>query len=158
MTDDKMFKQAHDTFKTMCKALDADDWHYEKNEDELKITCTAQGEDLPIPIVIRVNPDKALVSVYSYLPFAIPEDRRREMAVAIARANNGLTDGSFDYNYSDGTVLFRVTTSIFDSIISANTLKYMVLCACHTVDNYNDKFLMVAKSEMTCDEVAKFIE
>lgn len=80
------------------------------------------------------------------------------MAVAIARANNGLTDGSFDYNYSDGTVLFRVTTSIFDSIISANALKYMVLCACHTVDNYNDKFLMVAKSEMTCDEVAKFIE
>lgn len=158
MADKKELKQAKSAFDSLCEALDADGWHYEKNEEEMMITCSARGEDLPIAIRIHVDADKALVSLYSQLPFSIAEDRRREMAVAVAKANNGMVDGCFDYNYSDGSIIFRITTSIRESLISGNALKYLVYCACSTVDNYNDKFLMSAKSKMTCDEVAKFID
>ncbi len=157
MTDKKQLKQAKITFTALCNALDSDDWNYEKDESKLTIRCGAQGDDLPIPIKIHVDADKYLVVLYSQLPFSVSEDRRREMAVAVAQANNGMIDGCFDYDYSDGNILFRITTSIRDSLISEEALKYLIYCACSTVDNYNDKFLMVAKSKMTCDEVAKFI-
>lgn len=157
MADTKQLKQAQAVFNALCKALDSDGWRYEKDEEEMTIRCGAQGEDLPMAIRIQVDADRALVSLYSQLPFTIAEDRRREMAVAVAQANNGMIDGCFDYDYSNGSIMFRITTSIRDSLIGENALKYLVYCACSTVDHYNDKFLMAAKSEMTCDEIAKFI-
>ena len=157
MADTKQLKQAQAVFHALCKFLDSDDWHYERDEEEMMIKCRAQGEDLPIAIRLQVDADRALVSLYSQLPFTIAEDRRREMAVAVAQANNCMVDGCFDYDYSNGSIIFRITTSIRDSLIGETALKYLVYCACGTVDHYNDKFLMAAKSEMTCDEIAKFI-
>ena len=157
MSDNKELKQAQTVFNSLCKALDSDGWHYEKDEERMMIKCGAQGEDLPIAIRIHVDADRALVILCSQLPFVIAEGRRREMAVAIAQANNGMIDGCFDYDYFDGNIIFRITTSIRESLISEKALQYLIYCACSTVDNYNDKFLMVAKSEMTCDEIAKFI-
>lgn len=158
MADKNQLKQARSAFESLCRALDSDGWKYEKDADNMKIKCGAQGDDLPIPIRIYVDADKSLISLYSQLPFTVSENRRREMAVAVAQANNGMVDGCFDYDYSDGTIIFRITVSIRESLISEKALKYMVYCACSTVDDYNDKFLMVAKNDMTCDEVAKFIE
>ena len=158
MMDNKNLKQARAAFVSLCNVLDADEWHYEKDADEMEIDCTAQGDDLPIPIRIRVDGERLLVSLYSRLPFTVSEDRRREMAVAVSRANYNMVDGSFDYDISNGYILFRITGSIRKSLIGENALRYLVYCACNTVDNYNDKFLMVAKSAMTCDEVAQFID
>lgn len=158
MADNRELKQARAAFDSLCKALDSDGWHYSKDEDEMTINCGAQGEDLPIEIMISVDADRALVTLLSEMPFAVSESRRREMAVAVAQANNGMVDGSFDYNYSNGKILFRITTSIRESLIGERALQYIVYCACSTIDKYNDKFLMVAKNDMTCDEVAKFIE
>ena len=80
MADTKQLKQAQAVFHSLCKFLDSDDWHYEKDEEEMMIKCRAQGEDLPIAIRLQVDADRALVSLYSELPFTIAEDRRREMA------------------------------------------------------------------------------
>lgn len=158
MADNRELRQARAAFDALCNALDADGWHYEKDEEDMSINCGAQGEDLPIEIMISVNADRALVTLLSEMPFKAPESRRREMAVAVARANDGMVDGSFDYDYSGGTILFRITTSIRESLIGERALQYIVYCACNTIDRYNDKFLMVAKNDMTCDEVAEFIQ
>ncbi|HIS35795.1 TPA: hypothetical protein IAC10_04100, partial [Candidatus Scatousia excrementigallinarum] len=39
-----------------------------------------------------------------------------------------------------------------DSLISEDLLLYMVACACYTVDDYNDKLLMVAKGMLPIDQ------
>lgn len=158
MAETRDIRQAQAAFKSLCKALDSDGWHYDKDETALMIECGAQGEDLEIDVRINVDADKLLVSLFSQLPFNVAEDRRREMAVAVAKANNGMIDGSFDYDYNTGAIIFRITVSIRESLISENALKYMVYCACSTVDHYNDKFLIVAKNNMTCKEVAEFIK
>lgn len=157
MADARELKQAQAAFKTMCNALDKAGWEYDKDEEEMDIGCGACGEDLPIPVRIHVDAERELVVLYSHMPFSVPEDRRRELAVAVAQANNGMVDGSFDYDYANGNILFRITVSICESLISEKALMYMVYCACSTVDAYNDKFLIVAKNSMTCDEVAEFI-
>ena len=77
MADKKELRQAQTVFNSLCKALDSDGWHYEKDEEEMMIKCGAQGEDVPIAMIINVDADEAMVSLYSQLQFAIAEDSRR---------------------------------------------------------------------------------
>ena len=157
MSEEKELKQAQAVYKALCDMLDDHNWHYEKNDSELSIYCGARGDDLPIELRIRVEVKRKLVTLLSQIPFDVPENRRNAMAVAVSEANNGMVDGDFDYNYLTGKIIFRMTTSFLDSLIGKDLFEYMLSCACYTIDEYNDKFLMVAMKEMSVDQVLKFI-
>ena len=73
-------------------------------------------------------------------------------------ANYGMVDGCFDYDYLNGVIIFRLTSSYRESLIGKDMLGYMLMCSCHTIDDYNDKFLSVAKNSMTIDEIVEFIK
>lgn len=147
--------QARDAYTKICAMLDANKWHYDKDADNLSIKCGATGNDLPIDIRIQVDPDKQLVTLLSQMPYSVPEDDRVLMAVAVCAANYNMVDGSFDYNLSNGNIIFRMTTSIRESIISKDVFEYMLFVSCSTVDEYNDKFLMLIKKAMTLEEFMK---
>ena len=155
MLDEKKLKQAQLHYSTLCKMLDANEWRYTKYEDDFTIKTGAKGEDIPIDYIVRIDPERMIASFISWLPFNIPEDKRTEGAVAVAVANNGLCDGSFDYNIADGEIMFRLTACYRGSILGEELFDYMVICGAKTVDDYNDKFLMLAKGMLSLE---KFIE
>lgn len=158
MSEEKDMKQAKAVFKALCAMLDEHDWHYDKFEEDLTIKSGAQGDDLPIDINIEVDRQRQLVSLMSYMPFTVPESRRTALAVAVSQANNSMVDGSFDYDYLSGRIVFRITSSYRESLIGKGLFAYMLSCACYTVDEYNDKFLVVAKNEMSVEEILDYIK
>lgn len=158
MPEEKKMKRAQTVYATLCEMLDEQDWRYTKNEERLSISCVAQGDDLPIEIRIDVDAERSLVTLLSQMPFAVAEERRTALAIAVSQANNGLVDGSFDYDYINGRIFFRLTSSYLDSLIGKDMLNYMLMCSCATIDEYNDKFLMVAKSTMSNEEILDFIK
>lgn len=147
--------KAKETYVQLCKMFDNLGWCYEKMEDDLTIKSGVKGEDLPIEFVMRVNPRNELVSFISWMPFEIDESKRIDMALATCVANYGLADGSFDYDVTDGTVLFRLTSSYKGSVLSEELFEYMLMLSVSTVDQYNDKFFMISKGVMT---VQQFME
>lgn len=157
MADEKQLKQAQAAFQALCEMMEEKGWHYEKDAENLLISCGAQGEDLPMQIRIEVDVERQLIMLLSQLPFVIPEDKRTALAVAVSAANNGMIDGSFDYDCLSGDIIFRMTLSFRDSLIGKDAFEYMLLCSCFTIDRYNDKFLMVAKNDMSCEEILNFI-
>lgn len=157
MADEKEIRQAKAAYDTLCEMLKAEDWHYKSDDDNFTITCGARGEDLPIEVCIRVDPERLIVTLLSHMPFSIPEDKRVAIALAVSAVNYALVDGSFDYNIVDGTLLFRMTSSYRESLISTDMFKYMLYVSCKTVDDYNDKFLMVIKEKMSLEDLLKFI-
>ena len=158
MSEEKKLKQAQTVYATLCEMLDEHDWHYEKDEERLSISCGAQGDDLPIEIRINVDAERSLVTLLSQMPFVVAEDHRTALAIAVSQANNGMVDGDFDYDYINGRIIFRLTSSYLDSLIGKDMLNYMLMCSCVTIDEYNDKFLMVAKSTMSNEEILDFIK
>jgi hypothetical protein len=89
------------------------------------------------------------------MPFNMPEDKRIDGALAICAANFGLIDGSFDYDLSDGQIVFRLTSSYRESLLSEELFKYMVMVSAGTIDKYNDRLFMLAKDMITLE---KFLE
>ena len=154
MTIDKI-SSAKNTFATLCSMLDNNEWKYEKDEENLCIDCGAQGEDLPIPIKIRIDAERQIILLLSLIPFSVNEDKRMETAVAVSIVNNLLVDGSFDYDITTGDLYFRMTNSFIDSDISEEAFKYMLYCSCMTIDEYNDKFLMLSKGLLPLDSFLK---
>lgn len=154
MADEKM-ERAQKVYETLCATLDKHEWHYQKNEERLSIECGAQGEDLPMEITIRVDADRQLIMLLSHLPFVISEDKRLDMAIATSIANNGMVDGSFDFDVTDGHMFFRMTSSFIESDIGSELFTYMLMVSCHTIDEYNDRFLMLGKGMMSIEEFMK---
>lgn len=155
MADEKLTR-AQNVFETLCAALEKHEWHYTKNESDLSIDCGAQGDDLPMDINIKVDADRQLIMLLSHLPFVIPEEKRLEIAVATSIANNNMVDGSFDFDVTNGHMFFRLTSSFIESEIGTELFSYMLMVSCLTIDEYNDRFLMVSKGMMSLqDFIAK---
>lgn len=152
MADEKQLKQAQETFSTLCQTLDGHKWRYKKDEDDLSIECGAQGDDLPMEITLKVDADRQLFLLLSRLPFVTPEDKRLDTAVAVSFVNNMLVDGSFDYDIKSGHMIFRMTNSFLESKLGEDAFSYMLFCSCKTIDDYNDKFLMLSKGMMSLEQ------
>ena len=148
MEEERVMKQAKSVYETICKSLENNGWNYTREEEDLVIRCGIRGDDLPMDIVIIVNPKAQVVSLFSPMPYKIKEDKRVEAALAVCVANNGLVNGAFDYDLSDGSIHFRVVSSFCESILGEELFNYMIMIAAGTVDIYNDKFLMISNGMM----------
>ena len=151
MADEKLLK-AQRVFKKLCETLDAREWHYDKDEEKLLIESGAQGEDLPIQLRIRVDAGRQLVYLVSPLSFTVEDDHRLDLAIAVSAINNMLVDGSFDYNVVKGRIAFRMTNSFWESEMGEDMFFYLVMCACQTVDDYNDQLLLIARGKLPVDQ------
>ena len=148
-------QKAKEVFDVLVRMLDTRDWKYEKHEEKLLIKSGIKGDDLPVEFIVVVKPRNEVVQFISMLPFNMPEDKRVDGAIAVCAANYGLVDGSFDYDLRDGEIIFRMTSSYRDSKLSEDLFEYMIMVAASTVDQYNDKFFMLAKGMMS---VQQFLE
>lgn len=153
MSDQKKTEQAIEVYNTLCRTLEMNDWHYSKNDEELSIECGAQGDDLPMEIKLKVDTDRMLVLLLSHLPYVVQEDKRLDVAIAVSAVNNMLVDGCFDYDVASGHMFFRMTNSYIESKIGNDVFTYMLYCSCKTIDDYNDKFLMLAKGMISIEQL-----
>ena len=62
-----------------------------------------------------------------------------------------MVDGNFDYDISDGSIVFRLTAFYRGSKIGKGLFHYLIDCTCATVDDYNDKFLALNNGTLTLE-------
>ena len=156
MADEKIMKHAQTVYETICSMLTKKDWKFTRHDEDLVITCGARGEDLPMEFVIIVNPKAQVVSMYSNMPYSIGKEKRVEAAVAVHIANHGLINGTFAYDIGAGSIRFRIVSSFRGSILSEELFEYMILVAASTIDQYNDKFLMISNGMLNVQQFAEW--
>lgn len=153
--DERKLKNAQNVYKTLCDELDGKNVHYQKHPEDLVVTFTMQGDDLPMQIIVNVDAERELVRLASPIPATIGADKRLEGAIATSQVNYYLADGSFDYDYTTGRIFFRITSSYVDSLISKKVFEYLITATLFIVEEYNDKFLMLAKGLLPLDAFLK---
>ena len=84
MAEQKYLEQAKATYATLCQAFDNHKWHYEKDEEELTITCEAQSDDLPMEVTVRVDHERRAALLLSLVPFVIEEDKHIDKSIAVS--------------------------------------------------------------------------
>ena len=143
---------AQSIFDDLCAWLDSKDQDYKKIEDGLYVIFTIYGEDIPMDFVMQVDAERQLIRLRSRLPLRIAEDKRMDLAIACCAATYNIMNGSFDFDITEGRIRFRMTTCFRDSRIGTELLEYMILCSFKTIDDYNDKFLGLAKGMININD------
>ena len=143
---------AQKAYSDLCTHLDAMDLKYTRRDEDKVITLTLHGDDLPMEILLLVKEAPGVISLISPIHPKAPEDKRIETAVAVNVANYGMIFGSFDYDISDGDIHWRAVLPYINTTITKEQVEYLVLVSAHTIDNYNDKFLMLNKGMMTLEQ------
>lgn len=147
---------AEKAYKTFCEMLDDQGWKYNRDDEKLAIECGASGGDLNIELIVNFNADKQLVTILSPLPFKVDDDDRVLAAVAISATNYNIVDGNLDFSLTSGSIIFRLTTSIRDSLISKEAYEYMLMVSCATIDRYNDRLLNLVKHTISIEDYVNF--
>ncbi len=143
-------------YSELCGYMDARKLRYKKFDEDLTISCTIQGDDIPMEFVAMVREKQQVISLISPLPFKMPENKRIDAAVAVCTANYGLINGTFDYDLSDGEIRFRLVIPFMElDQLGEDIYTYMLGVSMNTIDNYNDRFLMLAKGIISLEQ---FIE
>ncbi len=155
MTDEKKIYNAKKVYDGLCAAIERRGWKYDKEEEKLLVSFAVKGDDLPMQFIIIVDVSRQMVRLMSPLPFNMSEDKRMEGAIATCVASYKMADGSFDYDISDGQIVFRQTASFLDSEIGDGLFQYMISCASAMVDRYNDEFFLINSGLMS---ISDFIE
>lgn len=141
-------KNAKRVYDTLVESFQSQDLKFEKNDDEFVVRLGMKGDDLPIEIVIRINPYLESIVCTSLLPFAVPEDKITEVLYAVNALNARFGVGNFEYDPGTNKIAFRVTTTYTDCIVGKG-LFIQLLVICNTiVDEYNDKFFMFVKGKV----------
>lgn len=154
MADENLIN-AKKIYNNLCSFLDAKNMHYDKDDEKLRVDFGMNGDDLPMDFIIFADAERQILRLLSPMPFNFPEDKRMEGAIATCAATFSLADGSFDYDISDGKIVFRMTASFRDVVLGEGTFEYMIACAGATIDKYNDKFFAVGKGLLDITEFIK---
>jgi hypothetical protein len=152
MAEEKNVKQALEVYNTLRQALNEMEYRYTEDIEKLRIRLTVYGDDIPMDLLIIIDADRMLIRLMSSLPFKMSEDKRVEGSLLTNHVNYLLADGSFDYDMRDGEILFRLTASYRESLISTALLRYMINVSCSTIDKVNDKFMLVNKGAMSLSD------
>ena len=144
--------QVYQMFK---KHLEENDFKFEAHDDDLVLTMTVHGEDLPQLTIIRVLDDRDVLQILSPIPSHIPEDKRVDAAVAVSVANYGMVNGSFDFDMRDGEIRFRIAQGYEGMELSEEFIRYILSVAFFVTDKYNDRFFMLGKGLLSLEQ---FIE
>lgn len=143
---------AKDVYESLCMAMERRGWHFERDDERLIIHFGVSGEDIPMKFILIVDAERQMIRLMSPMPFKFAEDRRMEGAIAACVASFGMADGSFDYDISDGSMVFRMTACYRESLIGEGLFHYMIECSCAMVDKYNDQFLAISKGLMSIND------
>ena len=152
MASEHDMKLTQTIYNQICAVMDARGWKYDKHEQDNVVHFTVVGEDIPMEFIAYIDVERQLVRLMSQLPFKFAEDKRIEGAIVTSSANYAIADGCFQYDITDGEIIFKMTSSYRDSLISNETIDYMVSCSLAVVDEFNDKFLMVSKGVKSVED------
>ena len=130
----------------------------EELEDRFVIRFNMSGDDIPMRFFLYVNPNQRIITLHSPQPVKFSEDKLDIGCKAICAINYRLTDGDFQIDIRDGEVLFNMSNSYADSLISDEVFNYMLGMSINIVDEFNDKLLMLSKGLIDLDTLLESLK
>lgn len=146
-------QRPEDVYQLLCDTLDKRKIRYEKSGGDLLVKFEMAGKSMPIRILMMVDKERSLLKLLSPLPFAVPENKRLDMSLAVNALNNQLPEGNFDYEYASGRLCFRIASCFKDCEIAAAVPEYLLFLAGVVVDRFNDKLRMFSEGAVSLEQL-----
>ena len=152
MADQMKMDAARIIFETLCSTLERAKVKFSRDDEKLRVDYTYKGDDLLMPFVFVVDPDREFVRLISPLAPRVKEEKRLDVAVALSLLNYRLAFGCFDLDMNDGELRFRMVNSFRDTRLSEEVFSMMVQTGYAIVEKYNDKLYALAAGILSLEQ------
>lgn len=142
-------------FQKLCDYLEQDNWPYELFQEKY-IKVKAQGEDLPITLLVAIDDRLGEMRVASCLPFdVLSNERMADLCVAVAAVNLRLPVGNFICDFTNGRVTFLVNYFYGDCEFDPALYTVIFHDTCAIVDDFNLLLMMLGQGKLSLAEFLK---
>lgn len=128
------------TIELISQFLEARQWQYRLTDHGLIETgFYGTAARFPVRLWLRDQPVVALMVVVD-LPFIVSEERRGQIAEAVARANCGSGPARFDFDLSEGSICCVGILPVCDNELTQEQFDALFGCALSMADRYFKAF------------------
>lgn len=152
MADQMKSDAARAVYETLCGTLERAKVIFTRNDEALRVDYTYKGDDLLMPFMFIVDPDREFVSLISPMSPRVKEEKRLDMAVALSLLNYRLAFGCFDLDMNDGELRFRMVNGYRDTPLSEEVFAMMLQTGHAIVEKYNDKLYTLAAGIISLEQ------
>ena len=145
-------------YDAMVRFFREDDWKFEQVEGKPILRMGFAGDNGKWTCVARAIEDAQQFIFYSLAPVSVPEDKRREMAEFITRANYGMRIGNFEMDFSDGELRYKSSIDVEDDRLSSPLIRHMVYPNVLMMDKYLPGILGILYGNKTARQAVEEIE
>ena len=156
--DDIKQKIATSVYNTIISVLDGKGYETKRDDDNLTAYCHVQSDVLPISFAVIVDAEKQLLTIVESSSITFPKDSLTDGAIAACVTNCLLVDGSFHFEYATGNMLFRISSSFKDSVISADVFEYLLRRTYNTILTYGPELTKLANGGIMIGAYVYFTE
>lgn len=132
-------------------ALEEKNMPCEKHEDMLIIRSWSLSKD-PIVFCMVIDEKRGNVTFFSKYKFNVPEEKRIEGAAAVCKICFRV-NGTFDYDLTDGSIQYRLTTWYKYAPLTVGHIKCTIDIGLATVILHEDKLYSFAKGQTLLKEL-----
>ena len=148
-------EQAEKVFQQLCAAFDSYEFRYntDRNSDGSLVACGGcRTGAFATTIIAVVRPQLWLVSFLAKVPCNVPENRRFEMAAAVAQANYNRHEGNFDYNLRTGDVSWRLTANYYGCETDTELYRMLLAKTATVLEDIGGPLAAVGEGRITLAE------
>ena len=147
-----MANNAQAVYDTMIRALKGIDWKFQELGDHV-IRYTYTGKDFPMDFLVMIRDKADMVLFRTVMPCRIPDDKMTEALLATHMANNKFRMGEFVLDFERKQVSFALNPLYEDATPREEWFIYLMQLAHMVADEYNDKFMMLAKGMISLQDI-----
>lgn len=143
--------------KLIKKFLDEDDWHYSFNEEKGNFTfnLTLNNKLKKVSYEVRVRDTHYLV--YATCPINA-DDCKAEMAEFISRANYGLVNGNFEFDFRDGEIRYKCYVGCNDTTPGKEEIRKSIYIPAVMFKRYGEGIAAVLFGVKSAEQAVKDCE
>lgn len=149
-------------YDVLLRFLKEREWDYyeskKSDEDRKIIDVGINGHNGRYPVRVWLLLKSERILFQSYLPVAVPEEKRPAVAEYITRANYGTLIGGFEMDYRDGEVNYKTSLDYEDDRLSVALIRQLARSNMSTFAKYWTGFFKVIFADLDPAMAIKEIE
>lgn len=155
--EDIKIKAAEELYALICDTVKQRNFEHKQNITEKSVELVVNVDDRTIRPQICVDQKNELVSFLHDVNCGFGITKCLDGAVAASTVTAKLQYGSFDFNYSNNTVIFRLEIPYTSSQISSETINFMLDYTITAINSYEQDFIDLSHGKIDLDAfLAKF--
>jgi len=158
MNDEQKMMKGKKTFEAIRKVLTDNDFEFRAYEEKLVIETGASGDDLPMRMLILVEPEAERVQIRIPMQFTCPEEKLAECAILTCYASSKLAFGQYNLDVLNGDIAYVNIVYYAGSLIAPEQYFNMIVGSFKAADIYNDKYMMIINNMMKVSDVIRKLE